>query len=366
MTSVNPTSKFPPVKFNPAAEPGTVNAAVKLAEGTPVRGNSGVVMVPVAEIDVFPDLNVRVTGKAWHERVEELASDMLAHGFMATKPLTVFTVKEDRDDDGKNVQQDAIFVADGHTRLAAIQAANAQGAKIESVPVIFLPSGTTPEMVTSDLIRNNSGEPLSPWEQSVVVARMAGFGKSEEEIAASINRTKRYVQDLLILATAPPPIRNAVLKGEIAAAVAVREIRASGADKAAKKVAAAVDTAKASGKGKVTPSALKGEAKKTGKGKAGKAASGAKAAEGTETTPATGEAASGAPAVSDAAFLASALNYAVGYGKPSEGIAWIKKFLADDEGAISEFEKWMNQPVGSWKNPALRLSEADADDLSGL
>ena len=361
-------SKFPTVKFNPeAVEPGKIASALKEAGAAAIKGDGATVMLPLDEINVFPDLNVRVTGKAWHERVDALAADMMAHGFMATKPLTVFTLREplplddDAPADAKPKLVDMIYVADGHTRLAAAQQAIAAGAKLESVPAIFLPAGTTPEMVTADLQRNNSGEPLSPFEQSIQVARLKGFGRSEDEIAANLGKTKRYVQDLLVLSTAPSDIRNAVLKGEISASVAVREVRAVGGAKAAAKVTKAVEEAKAAGKERVSPSDLKGKAKQTGKRKDADADEAPKAAPAPAKVPAPVQAGETVP--DDAFYLRSALMFTLGHGKPVEGVKWLRAFMEKEFDAVTELEKWMGVPLGSYVDPSLRVAEDDLGDL---
>lgn len=351
-------SKFPATTLNVAeVTPGKTAAAIKAASA---KITKDLVAMPVSELNVYPGLNVRVTGKAYQERVAALAESIKADGFMATKPLTVFTLLESFTDEatGKVSTSETIYLADGHTRFDAIQKVIAEGGTVESVPVIFLPDGTTPETVTGDLIRNNSGEPLSPWEQSVVAARLIGFGRTEEEVASKLGRTVRYIKDLLVLASAPTEIRNAVLKGEIAAAVAVREIRASGGAKAAKKIATAVERATKDGKSKVTPSALKGEKKKTGTKNNSKPKA-EDTGEGDESGDKTG-------APDDLAFWMAAVDYATQFGKPVEGMKWLKAFRANDKVAVSELEAWMGQPDGSFFDASLRTAEEKDDDMSDL
>lgn len=354
-------SKFPSTDFNPAEPPtgavvtGTVASAIKEADGKVVKADAGAaVILPLGEINTFPDLNVRVAGKTWQDRVDSLASDMKAKGYDSAKPLIVFALKEDVD--GKPVEM--VYVEDGHTRLAA-----AQKAGIENVPVIFRPSGWTPLDATKHMIRDNSGEPLSPWEQGVAVSRMKLAGMNEDQIASELGKTKRYVQDLLVLAEAPAPIRNAVLKGEIAAREAVKEIRAVGPEKAAATIEKALEKAKAAGKNKVTPSVLKGKEKATGKKPKAE-----KEPKKSKLVPAEqdgklgdDEAASGVP--DDAAFLRAAITYATNFGKAAEGIGFLKRLLAEEAAAATELEKFMGQPAGSYFDATLRTAEESLDDL---
>lgn len=350
-------SKFPSADFKPAEpiEPGNITHAVKEATGKVAKDatEAASVILPLDQIEVFPDLQIRVSGKAWQARVDEMAADMKRRGFDPAKPLIVFTLAEKAD--GKSVEM--IYVEDGHTRLAA-----AAKAGVTEVPVIFRPKGWTPMDATKHMIQDNSGEPLSPWEQSIAVARMKGNGTDEAEIANILGKTKRYVQDLMVLSTASPFIRNAVLKGEVAASVAVREIRASGMDKAEDAIRKAI-----AGGGKATPTKLKGKEKKTGKTRKASAANG----EG-EGDDAEEEAKKGPPAgaPSDLAFWRAALVYASEHAKPAEGMRWAKAFVNGDKKAAEELEKYMGQPAGSFFDPSMRIAEesedSEDDDLQDL
>jgi len=356
-------SKIPSTSFSPEnVEAGKVQVAIKAAEGVIAKADTGAVInLPIDQINEFPGLNVRVTGKAWQGRVDEMAADIKAHGYDVAQPLIVFVLREDiPGDDGKAAGKiDLIYLENGHTRFAAVQKAIEAGADIKTLPVIFRPSGWTPRDATRQMIRDNSGEPLSPFEQSVAVARMKNDGMDEDAIAAGIGKTKRYVQDLLVLSEAPAAVRNAVIKGEIAASVAVREIRAAGPDKAAANIGKAVEKAKAAGKNKVTPTALKGKEKATGKAPKKDKPKATKLAPASQDDP-LGES---DPAMPDTDYLRGALTYAANFGKAVEGIGFIKRFLADDAKAIEELEKFLGQPVGSFKDPVLRKAEVDIGDL---
>lgn len=363
-------AKFPAVKFSAEpVTPGKVAQAVKEI-GVKALGatDGGVVMIPVDEINVFPDLQPRVQGKLWDERVASIAGNIVTQGYLASKPLDLFVVSElppPAEDGTVGKAVETIYIADGHTRFAAVQKAIESGAEIKAVPAIFRPTGTTIEQVMGDTVRNNTGEPLSPYELSVVVARLKEtFGRSDDEIAATLGKTKRYVQDLLVLSTAPAAIRNSVLKGEIAAAEAVRTIRKEGGGKAAEKIKEAVEKAKAAGKDKATASTLKGKEKKTGKKASAEAAGGAEAPAPSTDTPAAGEGAlPGLVRVTDETFLRSAMAYAVEHGKATDGIRWLRAFLDADATAISELEKYMGQPNGAWFDKTLRVAEDDLADL---
>jgi ParB-like chromosome segregation protein Spo0J len=346
MTTKNPSLTLTTFEDNVA---GSAAAAIKETGATKTQS---LVMLPLDEINVYKDsdghsLNARVADKAWNERVAEYADDMKLRGFATDKPISVFVMEEEFE--GKKLP--VVYVADGHTRLAAALKAAGEGADIKAIPAIFKPTGTLPEDVSAGMIKDNNGTPFSPYEQAVIVAREEARGLDADAIALRVGKTKRYVQDLLVLARAPASVRNAVQKGEVAAREAVKALRAD-PKKGAEKITSAVEKAKASGKKKATPSTITGKAKGTGK----KLPPQPKAKADPEPAPEPQ-----ADETGDSYFLRSAAEYAVQHGKPADGIAFLKGFLADEDKRIAELEKWMGQPAGSWKDASLRV--ADDSDL---
>ncbi|HVL26346.1 MAG TPA: hypothetical protein VM450_19810 [Thermomicrobiales bacterium] len=333
-------------------EPAKVTAAMKASGAAATRE---LVMLPVDEINVHPLVQPRLQSKQWQERVSEYAEDMRTHGYMQTEPIAVFTVMEAPEEGAKAIP--VIYISNGHTRYAAVQEANKAGAKIATIPVIFEPEGSSVRQIIGRHIKHNNGQPLTPLEQAEQVRKLHEMGATDEEIAGEVGKTVRYVQDLMVLSSAPAPIRNAVAKGEIAASVAVREVRKLGGEKAAKRVGEAVAKAKAAGKKKATPSLIEGREKQTGK-RQGEAAD--------TIAPRTPAPPKGA-IPDDVAFWRSAAEYAVDHGKALEGMRWLKAFLGGDEQATADLERWMGQPTGAFANPSLRTpEEPEEDEAEGL
>lgn len=71
--------------------------------------------VPVSEIHVIPDFNVRANGAEHKEHLEGLVESIIANGFYSHKPLAGYVALED----GKQT----IYLTDGHCRLEAVKEA---------------------------------------------------------------------------------------------------------------------------------------------------------------------------------------------------------------------------------------------------
>lgn len=198
-------------------------------------------MVPVAELNIDPDFNVRVHDDDYEAHIEYLTTRMLASGFDRTKPLSVYTVTAP---DGKP----AVYITDGHSRHAAVKRANSRGADISRVPCVTQPAGTSAEDLVTALVTSNTGKSLKPIEIAAVCKRLQGFGLEASEIAGRLCFTEAYVKQLFELLAAPKAVRDMVSRGEVAATLAVQMVRKAGKD-AAKVLKEGLSK---SGKGRVT------------------------------------------------------------------------------------------------------------------
>jgi len=229
--------------------PGSVKAAMKEAGAS----SSDLWMVPYENIRVIEGFNVRTRNAEYLAHVQDIKNSIIANGFYRDKPLEGYVAKED----GQNV----IYITGGHTRHEAAGLAIAEGHEIVALPVIVKPAGTSQEDLTVALVTGNSGRPLSPIEIAVVCKRLLGFGQDEKGIAAKLGYTKKYVEDLLGLLSAPSAVRKLVEQGKVSATLAISEIKKDPKG-AAKKLTEAAEVAKSTGKGKVTQKTLNGGKKK--------------------------------------------------------------------------------------------------------
>lgn len=242
------SAAIPPTKFELELVPGAVKAAMKEAGA---KGGE-LWMVPIGAINLIDDFNVRITGtKAYEAGIEELTASIMAEGFYRDKPLTGYVAKSA---DGTN----AIFLTDGHRRIAAVQAAVAQGAEITDLPVLVKPPGTSMEDLTVALTK--TGQPLTPYETAIVVKRLVGFNLEPAQIATRLGITKRYIDDLLLLIGAPAKVRKMVMDGKVSATEAIKTLRANPAT-AAEMLGVASAAAASSGKVRATGKDVKAATK---------------------------------------------------------------------------------------------------------
>lgn len=238
-----PKFNLPSLDFKVELTPAPVAAAMKTAEAK--KGD--LYNVPLANIRVLPDFNVRVRETdAYKTGIAELTASIAANGYYPHKPLAGYAAK-----DGDAT---IIYLEDGHRRLEAVEAFNfAAGAdaQITTLPVIVAPQATTMEDMLVNLVQSNSGKDLTPYEKGVVVKRLLGFGMDKKTVADRLGFTPRYIDDLLVLVGAPAVVRTLMLNNQVSSTQALRELRKDPAQAGAR-LTAAVKTAEASGKSKAT------------------------------------------------------------------------------------------------------------------
>lgn len=202
--------------------------------------------VPVENLRIIENFNVRVHNEKYEVQIEALKNSMMSEGFYQHEPLAGYVAK---DDAGK----DLVYIFGGHTRLLALQRANNDGAGIKVVPVVVgNKKGMSMDDMNIALINGNLGNPLSPYEQAVVCKRQVGRGMEVSEIARRTGFSVEWVNNLLLVMSAPLKLREMVANGRLSATLAAETVKKEG-KKALEKVEAAVLRATAEGKpGKIT------------------------------------------------------------------------------------------------------------------
>ncbi|MFC7436259.1 ParB/RepB/Spo0J family partition protein [Hydrogenophaga bisanensis] len=198
------------------------------------------------DIHLMPGFNVRIKNASYTQHVRWLADQMKEVGFRVDKSISCYA---SRDEDGKT----RLYVADGHTRLEAYDLATSEGCDLGPIPIAIGKElqNQTIEDLTVGLVTSNSGRELTPLEKAAVLKRLINFRWSEADIAKRLGVTIQQVQNLLILASAPPEIRQMVASEEVSASTAIDAIRRFGGTAVAK-LTAAVSHARSEGKGKAT------------------------------------------------------------------------------------------------------------------
>lgn len=236
MTKLN----IPSTKFSMELAAGTLAAAKKAAEA----GTENMLLVHPSHVTEIDGFNVRVDTPDYLEHVAALAESIKANGFYANKPLGGYIGK-----DGEG--NDALLLTDGYSRLRALRKLMEEGVEIGKIPFAVKAKGTSLEDLTVALVQDNEGRKLEVYEKAVVVKRLKGYGMAEDEIARRLGMTKRYVDDLLLLAGAPRQIAVFVTTGKVSATEAIKQIRANPTG-AAKALADMIKKAEAKGKGRAT------------------------------------------------------------------------------------------------------------------
>ena len=231
---------LPSTKFSTDLAAGTLAAAKKAVEA----GTENMLLVHPSHITEIDGFNVRVDTPEYLAHVDALAESIRANGYYPNKPLGGYIGK---DGEGK----DALLLTDGYSRLRALRKLIEEGVEIANVPFAVKGKGTSLEDLTVALVQDNEGRKLEVYEKAVVVKRLKGYGMADDEIARRLGMTKRYVDDLLILAGAPRQIAIFVTTGKVSATEAIKQIRANPTG-AAKIIAEAIKKAEAKGKGRAT------------------------------------------------------------------------------------------------------------------
>lgn len=225
---------------------GPVKEAMKA-----VGGSSGDLWkVPIDAIQVMDGFNVRVKDESYHRHIRWIADSIKASGFHVDEPLGAFTVKEGNDT--------KIYVHAGHCRLEAAKLARAEGAEIETLPVVVVPREANLEDLTVALITTNGGKPLTPYETSIVVKRLAGYHWDAPKIAQKLGFSSTYVEALLQVSGYPLAIREMIQSGQLALSTAIEAVRLYGTNAPAKLHQAAQKAAIA-GKKRITTQHIPGQ-----------------------------------------------------------------------------------------------------------
>lgn len=246
-------------EFAPANQDDALAAAGAFTD------DKGRTFVPAENLVEIPGYNMRVQGKGFEARVAFLEEQMLKNGYDLARPMTVFSAMID----GKP----CIALHDGFHRKPAVIRANAKlvgKKKIAGVPIEFKEDINYRKLMIG-LLSANSGEPPAPYEAAIVARRLLNDGMSPKDIAAELSITRRWVDDLLLLATATPRHVNALIANEVSATTLIEELRNYSPEDAEKRFLAAQAKliANSEGKRKVTAKSLKdaGVAKKKEKRK---------------------------------------------------------------------------------------------------
>ena len=219
--------------------------AKQLPQGYQFSKDIAPLLLSLDKMRVYPGLNPRLPSAEWEAHIESLTQSMIDLGFLAHKPLYGFASQED----GKKI----IYIADGESRFHAAQRAIQRGAKIDEVPIILAPDGTSVEDIIKNLAPSNRGRDFTPLEKALHAQRLVRqYRMNNQDVARNLNVSPEYVSQLLILATEPAKVRQMVLDGKVPADLAIQTMRGPSPETAVATLQSAVVNAEKAGKSKAT------------------------------------------------------------------------------------------------------------------
>lgn len=220
---------------------GSIKGAVKAAEGS----SRDLWYVKRDAIRIISDFNIRIVKPRVIEHRRRLANSMKLVGFKPEHPMVGYVANEN----GENV----IYLAGGHNRLAAYDIAVSEGAELsEELPIVLKAKGTSFEDLTADIGAGNNSLELEPLEKAFLCKRTHGFGWDNQRIADYIGiKSPAYVDDLLLLASAPSPVIMMVAEDKVSAATAIDMLKKHG-NKAPQLLQEGLERAQTQGKAKLT------------------------------------------------------------------------------------------------------------------
>ena len=212
---------------------------IKLAPGHATAGEFR--RVPVADIHVLDNLNLRVRGTPeYDEAVNEFAASIEANGFYDDKPLAGYI-----DADGK------VIVIDGHRRLEAVQRLNGaslDGDIVTEVPVVLKSEDSTLADLTIAMIQSSSGRELTMFEKGIGVKRLMSDGMDKASIAHRLGVSEKTIDNYIIVASVPAKARDLLLDDKVTSTQVLRTKGDVG------KLQSMVDKAAAAGRTRARPS----------------------------------------------------------------------------------------------------------------
>lgn len=207
--------------------------------------------IDTADLDrlkVLPGLNLRIKGPELQAHIRALADLMIAGGYKFSKPIEVVVLNVDG--------ELGAYVTDGHCRLEAVKLALSEGAPIQQISCVTLPSkGVELKDLVVGIFNSNTGKELTAYEKAIGCKRLMNYGMTPAAIAAEVGLTPEYVNILLEAVSAPMSVATMIQRGEVALTTAVELLRKHG-PAAVEMLKAGLVASKAAGKKSVTPAYL--------------------------------------------------------------------------------------------------------------
>lgn len=182
-------------------------------------GRSDLYRLDPSLIQVKPDWNSRdAADPANRTHIEELKLSIKEIG--VKKPLVGF------------MENNIVYVTDGHCRLAAVMELISEGVEIKTVPFLTEDKFSNEADRIFSQIVHNAGKPLTVIEQGKVFKRLIDLGWKGIEIAAKAGISGSRVSQILDLQTLPIVLQRFIVEGRASAAMVLATFKKHNEDTA--------------------------------------------------------------------------------------------------------------------------------------
>jgi ParB/RepB/Spo0J family partition protein len=213
-------------------------------------GRSDLYRVDPTLIKVKADWNSRdLTDAANATHIAELKASIKEIG--VKKPLVCY------------MEDNIVYVSDGHCRLAAVNHLLSEGVEIKTVPVMVEDRfANETDRIFSQIV-HNQGKPLTGIEQAKVFKRLMDLGWKQNEIALKAGLSGGRVSQLLELLTLPVVLQKFITDGKASASMVLSTFKKHNGDVAltVAELSGAVAVAAEQGRTRAMPKDTEGEAK---------------------------------------------------------------------------------------------------------
>lgn len=194
----------------------------------------------LADIQIVDGFNVRTEDEELREHIAGIVGAIIAG--LPIPPLEVWV----------NPETGVMELVDGHCRYKAYEQFSEHDSGFDGYVSVVKFDGT-PAQRKARTVSSNSQLKLKPVELARAYLSLRDeHGMTRQEIAIEMGRSPAHVDQMLLLASAPEPLKEAVESGKISATEAVKIARDHGQDSAAE-LERREELAKEQGKERITP-----------------------------------------------------------------------------------------------------------------
>ena len=181
------------------------------------QGRSDLYRVDPTLIKVKADWNSRdLTDAANTTHIAELKASIKEIG--VKKPLVCY------------MEDNIVYVSDGHCRLAAVNHLLSEGVEIKTVPVMVEDRfANEADRIFSQIV-HNQGKPLTGIEQAKVFKRLIDLGWAQKDIALKAGLSGGRVSQLLELLTLPVVLQKFITDGKASASMVLSTFKKHNGD----------------------------------------------------------------------------------------------------------------------------------------